>query len=79
MPSQLGEVLPISYFNNHKLREIFANISGSFPISHNETQLCEMRQAKVFFGRQHSAAEAILKILEAAALPTELPGQKLRI
>jgi hypothetical protein len=38
-----------------------------------------MRQAKVFFGRQHSAAEAILKILEAAALPTELPGQELRI
>jgi hypothetical protein len=38
-----------------------------------------MRQANVVFGRQHSAAEAILKILEAAALPTELPGQELRI
>jgi hypothetical protein len=37
-----------------------------------------MRQAKVVFGRQHSAAEAILKILEAAALPTELPGQELK-
>jgi hypothetical protein len=27
-----------------------------------------MRQANVVFGRQHFAAEAILKILEAAAL-----------
>jgi hypothetical protein len=38
-----------------------------------------MRQAKVVFGRQHSAAEAILKILEAAAPSTELSSQELKV